>query len=361
MTRGYLVLEDGTVYEGNIFGHRSSTDGEVIFGTGMSGYQESLTDPSLCGQILVMTYPLIGDYGIIDEYSQSEKVQVRGLVVRENCVEPSDMYKGSTLDSFLKKHKVPGISGIDTRDLVIRLRDHGSMKGAITDIETSPEDTAERLRSMPLPATSNLVAKVSSKKIFKIKSNKELTIGILDCGTKSAIVDNLSSRYNVITFPYDTPADVILEYKVDGLVISNGPGNPSHKDILNTVVKTEKDLISALPMYGICFGSQTLALAMGAKTYKMKFGHHGNNQPVLFEGRVYITSQNHGYAVDADSLDGTDLTANHININDKSVEGCIHRDLPIFTTQYHPEAKPGPADTLFLFDRFGKVIKEARK
>ncbi len=361
MTRGYLVLEDGTVYDGKVFGHRSSTDGEVIFGTGMSGYQESLTDPSFCGQILVMTYPLVGGYGMIDEYSQSEKVQVRGLVVRENCVEPSDMYKGITLDSFLKQHKVPGISGIDTRDLVIRLRTSGSMKGAITDIDTSPEETVERLRCMSLPATSNLVAKVSPKKISEIRSNKDLTVGILDCGTKSAIIDNLTSRYNVVIFPYDTPSDVILEYGVDGLVISNGPGDPSHKDILSTVVRTEKNLLSALPMYGICFGSQTLALALGAETYKMKFGHHGNNQPVLFEGRVYITSQNHGYAVNEDSLDGTDLSANHININDKTVEGCVHRDLPVFTTQYHPEARPGPADTLFLFDRFGKVIKEARE
>ena len=361
MTLGYLVLEDGTVYEGNVFGHRSFADGEVIFGTGMSGYQENLTDPSFCGQILVMTYPLVGDYGIIEDYSQSKKVQVRGLVVRENCIEPSDMYGGTTLDSFLKKHKVPGISGIDTRDLVIRIRNNGSMKGAITDRETSPEETVKKLKCMPLPATSNLVAKVSSNKISEIKSNKDLTVGILDCGTKSAIVDNLASRYNVIIFPYDTPADVIMEYKVDGLVISSGPGNPSHKDILNSVVKTEKDLMSTLPMYGICFGSQTLALALGAETYKMKFGHHGNNQPVLFEGRVYITSQNHGYAVDANSLDGTGLLANHININDKTVEGCIHKDLPVFTTQYHPEANPGPADTLFLFDRFGKVIKEAKK
>lgn len=360
MARGYLVLEDGTVYEGSLFGYRSSAEGEVVFGTGMSGYQESLTDPSFRGQILVMTYPLAGDYGIVDGYSQSEHVHVRGLVVRENCTEPTDMYGGKTLDSFLKENKVPGISGIDTRDLVIRLRDGGSMKGAITDIDVPPEDTLKKLNRMPLPMTKNLVSEVSCKDILVSKTGKDLTVGVIDCGTKSAILDGLASRFNVVIFPYDTPADVIIEHGLNGIMITNGPGNPSHKCILDTVVKTEKELASCLPMYGICFGSQTLALALGAETYKMKFGHRGSNQPVKFEDRVYITSQNHGYAVDFNSLDGTDLIADQINVNDGTVEGCRHRDLPIFSTQYHPEAKPGPADTLFLFDRFGKVMKEGR-
>ncbi|MEA4977244.1 MAG: glutamine-hydrolyzing carbamoyl-phosphate synthase small subunit [Methanomassiliicoccaceae archaeon] len=360
MARGYLVLEDGTVYEGSLFGYRSPADGEVVFGTGMSGYQESLTDPSFRGQILVMTYPLAGDYGIVDGYSQSKHVHVRGLVVRENCTEPTDMYGGRTLDSFLKENKVPGISGIDTRDLVIRLRDGGSMRGAITDIDVSPEDTVKKLQKMPFPMTGNLVGEVSCKEISVSNTGKDLTVGVIDCGTKSAIIDDLASRFNVVIFPYDTPADVIIEHRLNGIMITNGPGDPSHRKILDTVVRTEKELASRLPMYGICFGSQTLALALGAETYKMKFGHRGNNQPVKFEDRVYITSQNHGYAVDSNSLDGTGLIADQINVNDGTVEGCRHRDLPIFSTQYHPEAKPGPADTLFLFDRFGKVMKEGR-
>ncbi|HKM09257.1 MAG TPA: glutamine-hydrolyzing carbamoyl-phosphate synthase small subunit [Candidatus Methanomethylophilaceae archaeon] len=361
MVRGYLVLEDGTVYEGNLFGHCSSADGEVVFGTGMSGYQESITDPTFSDQLLVMAYPLIGDYGILDEYSQSDKVHISGLVVREFCAEPTEKYGGKTLDSFLKDHKVPGIAGLDTRDLVIKIRDSGSMRGAITGIDTPPEETVERLRSLPLRSGSNLVKNVSVNRISEFNSGRELTVGVLDCGVRSAILDNLTSRFNVIVFPYDTPSDVISEYKVGGLLISNGPGNPSHKEIIDTVVKTERELISSMPMYGICFGSQTLALAFGAKTYKMKFGHRGNNQPVMFEDRIYITSQNHGYAVDADTLDGTGLQVNQINVNDKTVEGCAHEDLPIFTTQYHPEANPGPADTLFIFDRFGKAVKEARK
>lgn len=361
MVRGYLVLEDGSVYEGDFFGHCSSADGEVVFGTGMSGYQESITDPTFSGQLLVMSYPLIGDYGILDEYSQSDKVQIGGLVVREYCAEPTQKYGGKTLDSFLKEHKVPGIAGIDTRDLVTKIRDRGSMRGAMTSIDTPPEETVERLKSLPSRSEMNLVKGISTKKILEYDSGKEMTVGVLDCGMRKAILDNLTSRFNVKVFPYDTPSDVISEHKVAGLLITNGPGNPSHKDIVDTVVKTEKELISSMPMYGICFGSQTLALAFGAETYKMKFGHRGNNQPVMFEDRIYITSQNHGYAVDADTLDGTDLLVNQINVNDRTVEGCIHKDLPIFTTQYHPEANPGPADTLFIFDRFGKIMKEARK
>ena len=361
MAKSYLVLEDGTVFEGEPFGYRASATGEVVFSTGMSGYQESLTDPSFRGQILVMTYPLIGNYGINDDYHQSEQVHTRGLVVREYCKEPSPMYGGRTLDDFLKCNKVPGISGIDTRDVVIRIRTKGTFKGAITEDKDGIEDLIKELQRMPSPSESNLVDEVSSKKIEKYDFGKEMCVGLLDCGEKSGILRDLALRFNVTVFPYNTPADVIMDNKVKGILLSNGPGDPSHPDILRTTAKTVSDLSVQIPMFGICLGSQIVGVAMGGKTYKMKFGHRGSNQPVKYDGRVFITSQNHGFAVDENSLEGKDLIANQINVNDGTVEGLRHRDLPVFTSQYHPEASPGPWDTSFLFDRFAGALKEGRR
>lgn len=360
MARGYLVLEDGTVYEGTLFGSDKVADGEVVFETGMDGYQESLTDPSYKGEILVMTYPLIGNYGIRDDFCQSGEVHVRGLVVREYCAEPSPMYGGRTLDDFLKQHGIPAISGIDTRDLVIRIRTGGTVKGAITSDGSDLEGVAARLRSMPAPSESNLVAEVTCTQITREDTGHDLTVGMIDCGAKSGIARDLKARFNLVTFPYDTPADVIVESGVQGVLISNGPGDPSQPDIVRTTVRTIKDLTSQMPLFGICFGSQLIALAMGGSTYKLKFGHRGCNQPVKYGDRVYITSQNHGYAVDENSLEGTGLIADQHNVNDGSVEGVRHRDLPIFTSQYHPEASPGPWDTSFLFDNFRKMVKEGK-
>jgi carbamoyl-phosphate synthase small subunit len=361
MSRGYLVLEDGTVLEGESFGYRDSVFGEVVFSTGMDGYQESLTDPSFQGQILIMTYPIVGNYGINDEFDQSEAVHTKALVVREYCKEPSTMYGGRTLDHYLKENRIPGLSGIDTRDLVIKIRDQGAMKGAITDDKDSIEDVLAEVRKMPSAMDSNLVGQVSTRSVRRIERSKTVpTVGLLDCGTKSGITRDLASRFNVVIFPYDTPAQEIVDSNVDGLLISNGPGNPSHPAILSTVVKSVDYLAGKMPMYGICFGSQTMALGLGGKTYKMKFGHRGCNQPVKYEGRVYITSQNHGYAVDESSLDGLDIIVDQVNVNDGTVEGIRHRDLPIFTTQYHPEASPGPLDTSFLFDKFGKMMEAQR-
>ena len=358
MARSYLVLEDGTVYEGEPFGYRSDAFGEVVFATGMCGYQESLTDPSYQGQILVMTFPLIGNYGTTDDFYQSDKVHARAVVVREYCKEPSDMYAGKTIDEFLRDNKVPGISGIDTRDLVIKIRNGGTLKGAVTEDRESIPDLVEKLKAAPAPSEGNLVGEVSCKTVQRFDENKEITVGLLDCGEKGGILRDLRSRYNVIMFPYDPPADVIIESKVQGVLLSNGPGDPSHPMILKHTARTVADLSSQLPLFGICFGNQVTALALGGKTYKMKFGHRGCNQPVMYEGRVYITSQNHGFAVDDGSLEGTGLVADQFNVNDRTVEGMRHKDLPIFTSQYHPEASPGPWDTSFLFDRFGKVIKE---
>ncbi|MDR0508300.1 MAG: glutamine-hydrolyzing carbamoyl-phosphate synthase small subunit [Candidatus Methanoplasma sp.] len=357
MAKSYLVLEDGSVFEGEPFGHRAPATGEVVFSTGMSGYQESLTDPSFRGQILVMTYPLIGNYGINDEYCQSEEVHTRGLVVREYCKEPSPMYGGRTIDDFLKHHKVPGISGIDTRDLVIRIRTKGTFKGAITEDKEGIEDLIKKLQRMPSPSESNLVEEVSSKQIERYDFGKEYYVGLLDCGEKSGIIRDLSQRFNVIVFPYDTPADVMVDHKIKGVLLSNGPGDPSHPEILRTTARTVADLSVQMPMFGICLGSQIVGVAMGGKTYKMKFGHRGSNQPVKYNGKVFITSQNHGFAVDENSLEGNDLIVNQVNVNDGTVEGLKHKNLPLFTSQYHPEASPGPWDTSFLFDEFAKAAK----
>ena len=361
MSSRYLVLEDGTVLKGKGFGYDGASYGEVVFNTGMDGYQEGLTDPSFRGQILVFTYPLIGNYGIRREFNQSDAgAQVSGVVVSEYCDDPSPMYGGEPLGDLLEESRVPGISGIDTRSLVIKIRDSGTLRGAIVSDEADVRGALERLKTEPLPGDSNLVARVSSGKPAFIDSGKDLTAGILDCGVKKSIIDELSSRFNVRIFPYSTTAQEIADSGIDGLLVSNGPGNPAHPELKGTVVRTVSDLSQVMPLMGICFGSQIIALAMGGGTYKMKFGHRGSNQPVRYDGRVYITSQNHGYAVVAESLDGTGLTINQINKNDGTVEGVVHEDLPVFTTQYHPEAWPGPRDTVFLFDRFGRMMEAER-
>ena len=360
MARCFLVLEDGSVVGGESFGYENDAFGEVVFSTGMDGYQESLTDPSFRGQLLVMTYPLVGNYGIREDFNQSSGVHVRGLVVREYCKQPSDMYGGKTIDSFLKEHRVPGISGIDTRELVIKIRQSGTFKGAIVYDEADVEAALKKLRKMPAPSESNLVSEVSPKKIRKIDNGKKLSAGLIDCGAKSGIVRDLSERFDLTIFPYDTKAQEVIDSGVRGVMISNGPGDPSHPDIARTVVRTVEDLSTQIPVSGICYGSQIVALALGGKTYKMKFGHRGCNQPVKYDGHIYITSQNHGFAVDENSLEGTGLTANQLNVNDGTVEGVVHRNLPIFTVQYHPEATPGPTDTSFLFDNFRKRVEASK-
>ena len=360
MAKNFLVLEDGTVLEGESFGYEGDSFGEVVFTTGMGGYQEGLTDPSFRGQILIFTYPLIGNYGVRDDFQQSNGVHVNGVVVREYCKEPSMMYGGAPLDKYLIEHKIPAISGIDTRELVVKIRQQGSFMGAIVNNEDDISQAIKNFKTLPHPFEQNLVADVSVKKITDYDFKKDITIGMIDCGTKKAIIESLGKRFNVKLFPYDTPAQAIIDSGVKGVMISNGPGDPAHPEIVNTVVKAIKNLASQKPMMGICYGSQLIALGLGGKTYKMKFGHRGENQPVKFEGRVYITSQNHGYAVDEKSLEGTGLVVNQVNVNDGTVEGVMHKDLPIFTSQYHPEACPGPMDTTFLFDRFKKMIEEAR-
>jgi len=350
------VLEDGTVLEGAGFGHQDTVYGEVVFNTGMTGYQESLTDPSYRGQILVMAYPLIGNYGIKEGYQQSGGVHVRGFVVREACEEPSLMYGGGTVDAYLRENSVPGISDLDTRQLIIKIRQHGTLRGAITSSE-DPFSLVEELRAMPYPNESNLIAEVSPREVTRYDERKRFTVGLIDCGAKEGIVRDLRSRYNVVRFPHDTPADAIIDAGVDGVMVSNGPGDPSHPEIMSTTIKNIRAVADSIPLMGICMGNQLTALAFGAETYKMKFGHRGANQSVVYGGKVYITSQNHGYAVDPESLPGTGLVADQFNVNDGTVEGLRHEELPVFTTQYHPEASPGPTDTAFLFDRLGDMME----
>jgi carbamoyl-phosphate synthase small subunit len=361
MSRCFLVLEDGTILEGTGFGYEKTTYGEVVFNTGMTGYQESLTDPSYLGQILIMSYPLIGNYGTNPYDIESDKVQVRGFVVRESCVEPSDMYHGRTLDSYLKENKVPGISELDTRAAIINIREKGTPRGALV-FDEDPEDVLERVRKMSFPSDDNLVGQASTKVVIRHESTKKgaRTIALFDCGVKENILRELRKRFVVIQLPYDTPAKWFKDHEVDGVMISNGPGDPDHPEMRGATIKTIREIKEDLPIMGICMGNQLLALAFGGQTYKLKFGHRGANQPVKHKDRVYITSQNHGYAVDPKSLEGTGLEITHINANDGTLEGMTHKDLPIFSVQYHPEACPGPRDTTFLFDDFVKIL-EARR
>lgn len=354
--KGYLVLEDGTFYEGRVFGARKDVFGEVVFATGMTGYQESLTDPSYCGQILVSSYPLIGNYGINARDFQSKKVQVWGYAVKEQSESPSHRDCDRTINEFLSKDDVPGISGIDTRALIRHLRNFGTMKGAIS--AENPQKTLEKVREMSHPELANLVAQVSTNKIVRFDEGKKRTVALFDCGLKANIVEELRRRFNVVQVPFNTPAGKVRDLQPHGLFISNGPGNPAHPEMLSSTVSTLRALKDDYPMMGICLGHQLLSLMFGAKTYKLKFGHRGINQPVKFEDRVYITSQNHGFAVDAVSADEAGLEITVTNLNDGTVEGMRHKELPVFSVQFHPEAHPGPHDTGFLFDRFEKMLEE---
>jgi carbamoyl-phosphate synthase small subunit len=358
MAKCYLVLEDGTIMEGTGFGFDHTVYGEVVFNTSMTGYQESLTDPSYAGQILIMSYPLIGNYGINHIDFESDKVQVRGYAVRERCVEPSNMYAGDKIDSFLKKQRISGISELDTRALIIRIREKGTPRGAIC-FEENVDKALKKVQTMPFPSDSNLVHDVSTREVLHFEREDAKEVVLIDCGTKRNIVRELRKRFSLTIVPYDTTASWFRDHDLDGVVISNGPGDPSHPVIKDTVIKTLKAIKEDYPMMGICFGNQLLAHAFNGTTFKLKFGHRGVNQPVKYKERIFITSQNHGYAVDPNSLP-TELEVSQINVNDGTVEGLVHKELPIFSVQYHPEASPGPKDTSFLFDDFVKMLEVKR-
>ncbi len=353
-----LVLEDGTIVEGVGIGAEKEVYGEVVFNTSMSGYQEALTDPSYKGQILMFTYPMIGNYGINRSDFESDGIKAEGLVVREACPAPSHRAAGKTIDSFLKEHDTPGIAEVDTRALTIKIRKYGTMKGALKTSRESIDAEAllERAKSQPDISELDLVADVTTKEIKHYEGPGEKVV-LLDCGMKLSILRSLLKRdLDVTVVPAATKAEDILALEPRGIVVSNGPGDPLKADY---AIKTVRKLVEEKPVFGICLGHQILALACGGKTFKLKFGHRGANQPVkdLEMGRVYITSQNHGFAVDAESLRGTGFRLSHINLNDNTAEGLRHEELPVFSVQYHPEASPGPRDSDYLFDEFVRILR----
>ncbi len=362
MKKAFLVLADGTVYQGYSFGAESDAYGEVVFNTSMTGYQEMLTDPSYAGQIVIPTYPLIGNYGTSAADAESGRVQVRGFVVREECVQPSHYLNSRTIGRYLRDNDTPGIYGIDTRAVTRKLRAHGVMMGYLTS-ERTPEEALELLKQVPDYGSTDFVKEVTCREQYEWPGNEERTgfrVVVLDCGTKYNIVRLLSERGCRVTLvPCETTAAEILALLPDGILLSPGPGDP---ELLDYIVGSIRGVIEKKPVMGICLGNQLIARAFGGRNFKLKFGHRGGNHPVkeLATGRVHITAQNHGYAVDPDTLrDG--LEVSHINLNDGTIEGLRHRDLPVFSIQYHSEASPGPLDNTYLFDRFIAMMEEERK
>ncbi|MBU0504422.1 glutamine-hydrolyzing carbamoyl-phosphate synthase small subunit [bacterium] len=367
----YLVLKDGTVFEGFGFGSLNTNSGEVVFNTSMTGYQEILTDPSYAGQIVVMTYPHIGNYGINPEDVESRKIYAQGLVVKELSEIYSNHRATLSLDAYLKKEGVPGISGIDTRALVRHIRNKGAMPALLS---VGSKQTAKQLikeaNNLPEMKGQNLAKEVSTKGVRRreqgvrrreqgVRQKQRFNVIAYDYGIKLNILRLLEAHgCNVTVVPYDYSADRILKSKtkIDGVFLSNGPGDPAP---CFQAIENVKKLIGKKPIFGICLGHQILALALGAKTYKLKFGHHGGNQPVknLEKETVEITAQNHGFAVDPQTLPH-DVKITHIHLNDQTVSGIKHETLPLFSVQYHPEASPGPHDSTYLFHQFVELMKE---
>lgn len=355
--RALLVLRDGSVFSGRGFGAEATFTGELVFNTSFCGYQESLTDPSYAGQILTATYPLIGNYGVNGEDFESGRVQVSGFVVREVCNKPFHMKSRETLDGFLKRFDIPGIYDVDTRAIVRRIREFGVMPACLSVYSGKEPDREELLgKARKLDYSKiDFVELVTTKKMKEYPASGKHKVVLIDCGVKMSIIREIVKRnISVLSVPARTSAKEILSMKPDGVIISNGPGDPA---LLTYVTKTVKELVPKLPLFGICLGHQIIAQAVGGRTFKLKFGHRGGNHPVkdLESGRVYITSQNHGYAVDEKSLP-KEFIVTHRNCNDKTVEGIKHRELPVFSVQYHPEANPGPLDSRYLFDEFEKII-----
>lgn len=352
-----LALEDGTILTGEGFGAKTIKSGEIVFSTAMTGYVESLTDPSFKGQILMSTYPLEGNYGVSSEWYQSDDIKVEAYIVRQVCREPCHPKSEKTLSEFLEEFDVPGISNIDTRALTLKIRELGSMKAAVATVDISDEKLLKIVEEQPRLEDMNLVEEITVKKPKVIQERKEYNVAVLDCGVKKSILDNLVQKdVGVVVLPSSASVQDILDLDVDGVLISSGPGNPENVDKIQDTIK---QIAQKMPVAGICLGQQIIALTYGAKIYKMKFGHRGSNQPVkdLATGKIYITSQNHSFAIDEDSIEDTDLEITQINLNDGTPEAIRHKNLPISCIQYHPEAGPGPHDSKKFFDDFIETIK----
>ncbi|MBQ6381174.1 MAG: glutamine-hydrolyzing carbamoyl-phosphate synthase small subunit [Clostridia bacterium] len=352
-----IVLEDGSSYLGYGFGSQESRVCEIVFNTSMVGYQEIISDPSYTYQAVVMSYPLIGNYGIADEDFETRVPTIGALIVREYNDSPSNFRSTKTLSEVMEEYKIPGISGIDTRKLIRSIRDLGSRRCIITDASVSDSEALQMIRQTPVP--HDAVASVScKKKWYSRTANARFNVVAVDCGIKLNIIRSLKKRgCNITVVPYGTTAAEIEEINPDGVFLSNGPGDPED---VTEVIELVKQIKGKYPIFGICLGHQMISLAYGAKTYKLKFGHRGGNHPVknLQTGKVEITSQNHSYAVDADSLGKTDLTPTHINLLDNTIEGVACEKDKVFSVQYHPESAPGPQDSSYLFDRFIRIMEE---
>ena len=356
-----IILEDGSKYSGFGFGDMQDKILEIVFNTSMVGYQEILSDPSYTDQAVVMTYPLIGNYGMANEDYETDIPTIGALIVHEYNDEPSNFRSKASLGDVMSRFGIVGISGVDTRKLNRSIRDFGTRKCLITDISTTLEEGLEKLRSFQLP--NDAVSRVSSKEIWDslAPAPAPFHVVLIDCGMKKNILRSLNRRgCDVTVVPWDTTSGVVCSLRPDGVLISNGPGDPT--DVPETI-ETIRALRGRFPIFGICLGHQILSLAYGAKTYKLKFGHRGGNHPVrdLATGRIEITSQNHSYAVDAESLAQTELSATHVNILDNTVEGVKCERDRAFSVQYHPESSPGPQDSAYLFDRFIELMQGARR
>jgi carbamoyl-phosphate synthase small subunit len=369
-----LVLENGVILNGTCFGAEGEISGEIVFNTSMTGYQEILTDPSYCGQIVTMTYPLIGNYGVNPDDMEAARPHASALIVREYCDSYSNFRANESLGSWLRKHNVIALEGIDTRMLTKLIREAGAMRAVISTIDLDPVSLLEKVGRSPSMAGLDLTRRVTCGAPYEWEKldrtpfalepavprgeGERLHVVVYDYGVKWNILRRMAGYGCRITVvPSDFPAEDVLTLNPDGIFLSNGPGDPS---AVHYAIKNLKMLLDKKPIFGICLGHQLLALALGATTFKLKFGHRGANHPVknLLTGNIEITSQNHGFAVDAESLDPASVEITHVNLNDGTNEGFRHRELPIFSVQYHPEASPGPHDSDYLFSRFVEMMRE---